>query len=167
MITQTVGSVIKIKDIQELFAVSPSAKVAEAVALMSAKGIGAVVIRNAGGPVEGILTERDLMRRVLNEGRDPKTTPVTSVMSREVRHVAASATVEEALRLMVVHRHRHLVVEDGGQVQGLVSIRDLMSWLVLPEDPIAHEGRVGVIRARTQDAMRSLQGKPAGNTTAR
>ena len=73
------------------------------------------------------------MRRVLNEGRDAKTTPVTAVMSPNVRHIASTVTVEEALRLMVVHNHRHLLVEDHAEVQGLVSIRDLMSWIVLPE----------------------------------
>jgi len=55
-----------------------------------------------------------------------------------------------------VHNHRHLLVEDGTQVQGLVSIRDLMSWIVLPDKPIASEGRVGVIKARAEDAIQAL-----------
>jgi len=159
MITETVGNILKRKEIQELLAVPASASVAAAVALMSGKGIGAIIVRNPGGAVEGIITERDLMRRVLNEGRDAKTTPVTAVMSPNVRRVASSVTVEEALRLMVVHNHRHLLVEDGTQVQGLVSIRDLMSWVVLPDMPIAAEGRVGVIKARTEDAIQSLHSK--------
>jgi len=159
MITEAVGSILKRKEIQELHAVPASASVAEAVAIMSDKGIGAVIVRDPGGPVQGILTERDLMRRVLNDGRDAKTTPVTAVMSPEVRRVASTVTVEEALRLMVVHNHRHLLVEDGAEVQGLLSIRDLMSWVVLPDRPIAHEGRVGVIKARTEDAIQALHGK--------
>jgi CBS-domain-containing membrane protein len=80
-------------------------------------------------------------------------------MSPNVRRIASSVTVEEALRLMVVHNHRHLLVEDGQEVQGLVSIRDLMSWVVLPDKPIAYEGRVGVIKARASDAIESLQHK--------
>ena len=156
MITETVGNILKRKEIQELLAVPASASVADAVALMSSKGIGAIIVRTSGGAVEGIVTERDLMRRVLNEGRDAKTTPVTAVMSPEVRRVASTVTVEEALRLMVVHNHRHLLVEDGTQVQGLVSIRDLMSWIVLPDKPIASEGRVGVIKARAEDAIQAL-----------
>jgi len=159
MITETVGNILKRKEIQELLAVPAAASVADAVALMSSKGIGAIIVRTSGGAVEGIVTERDLMRRVLNEGRDAKTTPVTAVMSPEVRRVASTVTVEEALRLMVVHNHRHLLVEDGSEVQGLVSIRDLMSWVVLPDKPIAHEGRVGVIKARTTDAITSLQSR--------
>lgn len=159
MITETVGNILKRKEIQELLAVPASASVADAVALMSGKGIGAIIVRQPGGAVEGIVTERDLMRRVLNEGRDAKTTAVNSVMSPNVRRVASSVTVEEALRLMVVHNHRHLLVEDGSEVQGLVSIRDLMSWVVLPDKPIAHEGRVGVIKARAADAIESLQSR--------
>lgn len=156
MITESVGNILKRKEIQELHAVPASASVAEAVAMMSKEGIGAVIVRNPGGAVEGIVTERDLMRRVLNEGRDAKTTAITAVMSPEVRRVESTVTVEEALRLMVVHNHRHLLVEDGVEVQGLVSIRDLMSWIVLPDKPIASEGRVGVIKARAEDAIQSL-----------
>src|SRR5512147_2700264 len=141
MISRMVGDVVKAKQLQELVSVPASAKVADAVAVMSRKSLGAVVIGNTAGPVEGIFTERDLMKRVVDEGRDPKTTPITAVMSREVRRVASTATVEEALRLMVVHGYRHLLVEEGNHVQGLISIRDLMSWMILPEEPVAHEGR--------------------------
>jgi CBS domain-containing protein len=59
---------------------------------------------------------------------------------------------------MVVHRYRHLVVQDGAGPVGLVSIRDLMTWLVQPDSPIADEGRVGVLRARLRDAAESVSG---------
>jgi CBS domain-containing protein len=77
-------------------------------------------------------------------------------MSPNVRQVKASATIEEALRLMVVHGYRHLLVERDGAVVGLISIRDLMCALVLPDAPIAHEGRVGVIRARAEETIHDL-----------
>jgi CBS domain-containing protein len=157
MIGKTIGSVLSGKEIQGLVAVPTTAMVSEAVAAMSQRGVGAVVVRTANGAVEGIFTERDVVRRVVDEGRDARMTPMTDVMSRNVRRVASSASVEEALRLMIVHRHRHLLVEDGGEVRGLISIRDLMNWMVLPDEPIAHEGRVGVIRARTDDATRTIQ----------
>jgi CBS domain-containing protein len=155
---KNIGSVLQSKEIQELVSVSPTATVADAAALMSRRGVGAVMVTSATGKVEGIFTERDIVRRVVDEGRDPTTTPMSAVMSAEVRRVAASATVEEALRLMIVHRHRHLLVEEGDQVKGLVSIRDLMYWMVLPDEPIAHEGRVGVIRARAEDAVNTVRG---------
>ena len=159
MITETVGNVLKRKEVEDLYAVPATAMVADAVKVMTEKAIGAIFIRSGNGPVEGILTERDLLKRVLGEGRDPRTTPVKAVMSPNVRHITSSTTVEEALRLMVVHGHRHLLVDDGSATKGIVSIRDLMSWIVLPDRPIAHEGRVGVIKARTADAIESLQHK--------
>ncbi len=158
MITQPLSDVLKRKKIQELVSVTASATVADAVRLMSRNGVGAVIVRKPNGGVDGIFTERDLMRRVVDEAKDAKTTPIASVMSRDVRRVSSAATVEEALRLMVEYGHRHLLVEDGEQPKGLVSVRDLMSWLVLPDEPIAHEGRGGVIRARAEDAIRTIQG---------
>jgi CBS domain-containing protein len=124
---------------------------------MSERGVGAVVVRSPGGAVEGIFTERDVVRRVVHEGRDPRATRMGDVMSGNVRRVSGGASIEEALRLMIVHRHRHLLVEEAGAVKGLISIRDLMYWMVLPDEPIAAEGRVGVIRARAEDATRTIQ----------
>jgi CBS domain-containing protein len=160
MITQPVGAVLKGKENRDLLTVPATAMVAEAVALMSKRSAGSVVIKDAKGAVEGIFTERDLMKRVVDEGRDAKSTPIGAVMSCTVRRVPSTASVEEALRLMVQHGYRHLLVEDESTVLGLVSIRDLMSWIVLPDKPIAHEGRPGVVKARTEEAIRSLKGQP-------
>lgn len=157
MITQPVRDVLKRKEIQSLVTVAPDATVAQAVKLMSERGMGAVVIRATAGSIDGIFTERDVMCRVVDEGRDVRTTPVSAVMSPNVRKVGADASVEEVLRLMVVHGHRHVVVEDG-VTHGLVSIRDLMQWMILPDQPIAPEGRVGVIKARTADALDAVKG---------
>jgi len=163
MIAKTVGSIVRDKKLQELVAVPGSATVSDAVAAMTRKGVGAIVVKGASGPVEGIFTERDLMSRVVNEGRDPKSTPMSTVMSPNVRRVAASASLEDALSLMVVHGYRHLLVEDGGKVEGLISIRDLMTSMVIPETSIAHEGRVGVIRARAGETLQIVEGlKPGG-----
>ena len=159
MITQPVGAVLQSKENRDLLSVPATATVAEAVAMMSKRSAGSVVIKDARGGVEGIFTERDLMKRVVDEGRDPKATPIAAVMSCTVRRVPSSSSVEEALRLMVQHGYRHLLVEEANAVLGLVSIRDLMSWLVLPDEPIAHEGRPGVVKARTEDTIRSLKGQ--------
>ena len=154
MIGRSVGSIVGNKKIQELIAVPASAMVSEAVATMSQKGVGAILIRNRGDAVDGIFTERDLMNRVVNAGRDPKSTPIGAVMSPDVRRAEGSMSIEDALSLMVVHGHRHLLVEDGGKIKGIVSLRDLMASKVIPDEPIAHEGRVGVTRARAEDTLR-------------
>jgi CBS domain-containing protein len=157
MINQPIRAVLQAKDIKNLITAAPEASVAEVAALMAQKGVGAVIIRGAGSPIGGIFTERDVMCRVVAERRDPAGTKVSEVMSPNVRQVDADATVEEVLRLMVVHGYRHILITDGGG-HGLVSIRDLMQWLVLPDEPVAHEGRVGVIRARTSETIEAVKG---------
>jgi len=82
------------------------------------------------GLVAGIFSERDLLVRVVNTGRDPKTTPVSMVMTRDIRFVSPGTTIEAALALMHVHRFRHLLVIDGPRVYGLISMRDLVYQMI-------------------------------------
>jgi CBS domain-containing protein len=153
MIGKSVGSIVSGKQIQELIAVPASAMVSEAVSKMSEKGVGAILITNPQNTVDGIFTERDLMIRVVNAGRDARTTAIGAVMSSQVRRVEGATSIEDALSLMVVHGYRHLLVEDGGRIKGIASIRDLMASMVIPDAPIAHEGRLGVTRARAEAAL--------------
>jgi CBS domain-containing protein len=164
MINQPVASVLAGKEIHGLIVVSASATVAEAVAEMSRRAVGAVLIGDSSGVIEGIFTERDVMCRVVDHGLDAKQTPVAAVMSRNVRQVAPSATVEEVLRLMVEHGHRHVLVAGDDAPRGLLSIRDLMRWLLLPDEPVAHEGRGGVIHTRAEQAVRELRQTEEGST---
>jgi CBS domain-containing protein len=157
MIDRPVGDVLKGKASPNLLSVSATATVAEAVALMDEKGLGSVLVRDATGKLAGIFTERDLMRRVVRQGRDPKTTPMSAVMSPDVRQVPATESIVEVLRIMVEHGYRHMLVAEGAKPAGVVSIRDLMAWLILPDAPIAHEGRRGEIRARAEDAVTTLR----------
>lgn len=162
MTTYTVGDLIRHKEHQELVAVSPSATVLEAAKLMSQREVGAVLIRGAGGAIEGIFTERDVLKRIVTEQRDPKSTKVADVMSRNVRHVPPITTVEQALQWMVAQRYRHLLVQEGTQVLGLISIRDLMYSFIVPEMAMAAEGRFGHMRSRAEEAVRMLQSAKDG-----
>jgi CBS domain-containing protein len=157
MATYTVGELIRHKELQELVAVEPTATVQEAVEIMAGREVGAVLIRRAAGAVEGIFTERDVIKRIVAEQRDPKTTRVTDVMSRNVRHTSPATTVEQALQLMVTHRYRHLLVQDGAMVKGLISIRDIMYSFIVPEMAMAPEGRHGHMRSRAEEAVRLMQ----------
>lgn len=114
----------------ELITVDAGAMVIEAVQVMHERQVGAVLIMNEDGLVDGIFTERDLLTRVVSPGRDPKFTPISMVMTREVRSVTPGTTVEAALALMHVNRHRHMLVIDGPRVHGLLSLRDLTFHLV-------------------------------------
>ncbi|MBL0144206.1 MAG: CBS domain-containing protein [Betaproteobacteria bacterium] len=157
MIDRPVGDILKSKASPNLLSVAATATVAEAVALMDEKGLGSVLVRDASGSMAGIFTERDLMRRVVRQGRDPKTTAMSAVMTPDVRKVPASESILEVLRLMIEHGYRHMLISEGGKPAGVVSIRDLMHWLILPDAPIAHEGRRGEIRTRALDTVETLK----------
>ncbi len=146
---QTVETVMALKaHADELIAVDAGATVMEAVNALAQHSIGAVLIRNEDGLIDGIFTERDLLLRVVHAGFDPRTTPVSMVMSRDVRFVSPGTSVEAALALMQLNRFRHLLVMDGPRVLGLVSMGDMTNYL------IRHgEGRFeAAVRARLQRA---------------
>ncbi|MBK7591703.1 MAG: CBS domain-containing protein [Betaproteobacteria bacterium] len=126
----TLDVVVRDKGSDELITVPASATVAEAVAAMTEHEVGAVLIMNEDGLVSGIFTERDVVVRVVKTGRDPRTTPVSMVMTRDVTFVTPGTTIEAALSLMYVKRFRHLLVIDGPKVHGLLSLRDLAYQLI-------------------------------------
>jgi len=126
----TLDVVVRDKGSDELISVPASATVAEAVAAMTEREVGAVLIMNEDGLVSGIFTERDVVVRVVKQGRDPKTTPISMVMTRDVTFVTPGTTIEAALSLMYVKRFRHLLVIDGPKVHGLLSLRDLAYQLI-------------------------------------
>ncbi len=110
--------------------IAASATVAEAVEAMGHYEIGALVVSTEDQLLGGIFTERDLMMRVVRPGLDPKRTPVSLVMTRDIQVVTPGTTLEAALSLMYVHRFRHLIVMDGPHVHGIVSMRDLAYHLI-------------------------------------
>jgi len=130
MMGETVEAVVRTKASDELVSVAASATVAEAVAVMIEHRVGAVLIMTEDRLVGGIFTERDVLVRVVHAGRDPKTTPISLVMTRDVRFVTPGTTIEAALALMHLNRPRHLLVIDGPKVYGLVSIGDMVRQLI-------------------------------------
>ena len=111
-------------------ALGPDATVADAVHLMNRQNIGAVLVLDPDGQLLGIFTERDVLRRVIDEHRDYDTTPLSDVMTRKVFCLTPDNTVEEALMLVNVHNCRHLPVREGEALVGMISIRDLTNSLV-------------------------------------
>jgi CBS domain-containing protein len=109
----------------QVWSVGPGASVLDAAVLMNEHKIGALVVLE-GGHLVGIFTERDVLRRVVGEARNPAATPVADVMTTELICCAPETTLEEARGVMMNRRIRHLPVLDGeGQLLGLVSIGDL------------------------------------------
>src|SRR5712671_862303 len=106
--------------------VSRSATVLDAIHAMAGAKVGSVVVAD-DGILEGIFSERDVMLRMVVEGRDPRTTLVEEVMTSPVQTIQKRTTGEEALRIMVQNHIRHLpVVDEMGQVQAMVSMRSLL-----------------------------------------
>ena len=108
----------------------PSATVADAVRLMNAHRLGSALVL-AEGWLAGIFTERDVLTRVVGMGRDPRTTPLADVMTRNPMTVSPTATVEEVMEIITVRRVRRLPVVDAtGAIMGVLSIGDVTRWLV-------------------------------------
>jgi CBS domain-containing protein len=109
--------------------ISPEATVFEAVQLMSDKNVGALLVTE-GDKLVGIISERDYTRKVVLKGKSSRQTAVREILSGHVIHVAPANTVEECMRLMNDHRIRHLPVLEGGRIAGIVSIGDLVNWII-------------------------------------
>jgi CBS domain-containing protein len=109
--------------------ISPEATVFQAIQMMADKNVGALlVIEN--DKLVGIISERDYTRKVVLKGKSSKTTAVKEILSSHVIHVTPSHTVEECMRLMTDHHFRHLPVLDGERIAGIVSIGDLVNWII-------------------------------------
>ena len=104
----------------------PSTTVKEAASLMASEDAGCVVVVDGEGRPIGIVTEGDLVSRVVAEGLDPSKTTLEQVMSKPLITVKPGDSVVEALRLMSKMKVRHLVVMEKGRVKGLVTDRDIM-----------------------------------------
>ena len=108
-----------------LFYVEEGDSVATVVRRMAELSVGAIMVMG-GGELRGVFSERDLMRRVVLEGRDPERTAVHQVMTTSVATIEDSATVEQAMEAMQTHGFRHLPVMSGGAVAGFLSMRDVI-----------------------------------------
>ena len=110
---------------RKLYTVEATRTVLEAARYMMEHTIGAVpVLRN--GDLVGILSERDIMNRVVAVGRTPGTTAVSEVMTANPRGVSIDESIEECLFVMHEFGFRHLPVLDGKELKGLVSLRDVL-----------------------------------------
>ena len=112
-----------------VWSVTPDTTVFDAIKLMAEKNIGALPVL-ADGKLVGIFTERDYTRKVALQGKSSKETRVREIIAPKIVTVTADDTVEECMRLMTENRVRHLPVVEGINVVGIVSIGDLVNWII-------------------------------------
>ena len=109
---------------QELFTLSPSDNVRDAVRVMAERKIGAVLIKR-NGELAGIFTERDVLTRIVDAGRDANATKLEDVMTEAPDTLAPNDRAVDALMKMSNRGYRHLPVVDDSRLVGIVSIRDI------------------------------------------
>jgi CBS domain-containing protein len=126
--TDTISEILKHKG-RHAWCISPEATVFDSIQLMADKNVGALLVVE-GGKLVGILSERDYTRKVALKGKSSKQTAVREILSGHVIHVRPSHTVQECMRLMTDHRVRHLPVLEGEDIVGVVSIGDLVNWII-------------------------------------
>lgn len=124
----TVRLVLKLKG-HNVWHVAPEACVYDAIELMAEKHVGALVVVKDGGLV-GVVSERDYARKVILQGKSSKQTPVSAIMSSPAIFLAPEQTVEDAMRIMTDNRIRHLPVVENGTILGVLSIGDLVRWMI-------------------------------------
>ena len=121
-----------------VWSISPEATVFEAIQMMADKNIGALLVTDQGKLV-GILSERDYTRKVALKGKSSKKTAVKEILSGNIVRVTPSHTVDECMRLMTTHRVRHLPVLDGDKIIGVISIGDLVNWIISAQTTTIHQ----------------------------
>jgi len=114
-----------IKDQAVIHNLSPESTALDAAKMMVSCHVGAIVVTDATGRLAGIISERDITRRVVAKGLDPRKTTVGEIMTRDPDTVAPDDSALEALEIMRVRHYRHLPVVADGKVIGMVSVRDL------------------------------------------
>jgi len=131
-IYDTIRDILKKKG-HEVWSITPKSTVYRAIEVMADKHVGALVVID-GDKVVGIISERDYARRVILSGRSSKETRVEEIMASPVIFVEPNHAVDECMRIMTNNHIRHLPVIQQEKVIGIVSIGDLVNWIISAQD---------------------------------
>jgi CBS domain-containing protein len=126
--TGTVSAILSQKA-PVVHSVNPAQTVFEAIQKMAEHNVGALVVLE-GGQLKGVISERDYTRKVALKGKTSKETLVSEILTANVITVTPQTTVEDCMRLMTKQRIRHLPVVENGRLLGILSIGDLVNWII-------------------------------------
>jgi CBS domain-containing protein len=131
----TVKNILEKKG-SDVWAVKPNATVYSALELMAAKNLGAVLVVDDAGSLQGIFSERDYARKIIIKGRNSHTTKVKDIMTARVQYVQPDTTLHECMALMTQKRFRHLPVLDDGKLVGVISIGDVVKGVISEQEAV-------------------------------
>ena len=120
-----INDVVRAKASQDVITISPDASVRDLIGLLARHNVGALVVSSDGSAVEGIVSERDVVRR-LHEQESVLDSPVSAIMTAQVRTCEGTETLTELMQVMTEHRIRHVPVLTDGQLTGIISIGDVV-----------------------------------------
>jgi CBS domain-containing protein len=127
-LVDTVRLILKHKG-QNIWHISPEACVFDAIEIMADKYVGALLVI-AEDQLVGVVSERDYARKVILQGKSSKQTQVKEIMTSPAIFVTPEQTVQDCLRIMTDKHIRHLPIVEGGTILGVVSIGDLVKWMI-------------------------------------
>jgi CBS domain-containing protein len=125
----TASDLIRMKSNREIWSVSPEATVFEALQILAAKNVGALLVEN-GENIEGIISERDCVRKVDLQGRSSKETKVREIMTGHVLYIDINQSLEEVMAIMTEKKVRHLPVMANRELAGIISIGDVLKEMI-------------------------------------
>jgi CBS domain-containing protein len=128
-ISGKVSGILAGKKISTVWSIGPNATVIDAIRFMDEKNVGALPVEE-NGKLVGIVSERDYTRKIILKGKSSKDTPVSDIMTKQVLTVNPSNSVTECMKIMTDKRVRHLPVLEGADLVGILSIGDVVNWLI-------------------------------------
>jgi CBS domain-containing protein len=128
-ISGKVSGILAHKKASTVWSIGPNAMVVDAIRLMDEKNVGALPVVD-NGKLVGIVSERDYTRKIIVKGRSSEDTPVSDIMTKQVLTVNPSNSVTDCMQIMTDKRVRHLPILEGSKLVGILSIGDVVNWLM-------------------------------------
>jgi len=137
-ITHTIAKVLQGKRENRIVSISPDQTVYEAIQKMAEYGVGALLVMS-DNQLLGVISERDYARKVVLKGRLSKDIPVREIMTTAIVTVNPRRPVDECMAIMTQHRFRHLPVMENDTIVGVVSLGDVVKWIISEQEEVIHE----------------------------